>query len=248
MTGRGSLLEGLAPLPAVDFAVFGEVEVGRLSRVQKLTGSFLGRNWVTIPHVTHFDEVDITALEAARASLAHDGAKLSPLPFLVRAVVSALKAFPQFNASIDARNNAIVFKKYFHIGIATDTPQGLLVPVVRDADTKNLEELAGEISDLAERSRTKGLPIADMSGGCFTISSLGALGGTGFTPIINAPELAILGVSRARDVPVRGEKGELVWRRMLPLSLSYDHRAINGADAGRFIAHIAAQLGAPESL
>lgn len=248
MTDQPSLLHGLAPLPQVDFTAFGEVEVRPLPKMQRLTGAFLGRNWVTIPHVTHFDEVEIDALEAHRASLKLAGVRLSPLPFLVKAVVSALKAFPQFNASIDFAGCTISYKRYHHIGIATDTPAGLLVPVVRDCDAKDVATIGAEIVTLAERARAKGLPIADMSGGCFTISSLGSLGGTGFTPIINAPELAILGVSRAREVACRGEDGALVWRTMLPLSLSYDHRAINGADAGRFMAHLAGALADPAML
>lgn len=240
-----AIFKTLAPWPAVDFSAFGEVETVPLSKIQKLTGSFLGRNWLAIPHVTHNHDADITELEACRTSLgpAADGVKLTPLPFLVRAVVSALKAYPKFNASLDETGTNLVLKRYFHIGIATDTPNGLLVPVLRDCDRKGTRDIASEIARVAEQARTKGLPMAQMSGGCFTISSLGALGGTGFTPIINAPEVAILGVGRTRIIAQPGADGEsVVWRKVLPLSLSYDHRVNNGADAGRFLLHVEQSL------
>lgn len=238
----------LAPWPQVDFAAFGPVEAKPLSRIQKLVGSFLARNWVMIPHVTHFDEADITALDPVRRKLSEaTGAKLTPLAFLVKAAVSALRAYPQFNASLDGSGKTLVFKKYFHIGIAVDTPGGLLVPVIRDADRKSLPEIAAEIAEVSLLARTKGLPLERMSGGCFSISSLGSIGGTAFTPIINAPELAILGVSKAQQKPVNAG-GELQWRTMLPLSLSYDHRVINGADAARFCVHFAQALGDPDRL
>jgi len=238
----------LAPWPNIDFAAYGEVQSKPISRIQKLVGSFLSRNWVMIPHVTHNDEADITELDAMRAQLSADsGTKVTPLAFLVKAAVAALKAQPKFNASIDATGHNLVFKKYFHIGIAVDTPGGLLVPVIRDADKKNVVEVAKEIAEVSQMARTKGLPMDRMSGGCFSISSLGSIGGTSFTPIINAPELAIMGVSKSYDKPVKHD-GELAWRSMLPLSLSYDHRIINGADAARFCVAFAGALSNPAQL
>ncbi len=207
-----------------------------------LVGSFLARNWVMIPHVTHQEEADISGLDAARAALTEQsGVKITPLAFMVKAAVAALEAHPQFNASLDATGRTLVRKKYFHIGIAVDTPGGLLVPVIRDADRKTLAEIASEISEVSTLARTKGLPLDRMSGGCFTLSSLGSIGGTGFTPIINAPELAIMGITRAFQKPVNVD-GALEWRTMLPLSLSYDHRVINGADAARFCVTFARTL------
>ncbi len=224
----------LAPWPAVDFAAFGPVETKPLSRIQVLVGSFLARNWVMIPHVTHHEEADITGLDAVRAQLSErTGVKMTPLAFMVKAAVAALQAHPQFNASLDATGRNLVRKKYFHIGIAVDTPGGLLVPVIREADRKTVAEIAAEIAAVSAQARSKGLPLDRMSGGCFTLSSLGSIGGTAFTPIINAPELAVMGITRAFQKPVNAD-GALVWRTMLPLSLSYDHRVINGADAARF--------------
>lgn len=232
----------LAPWPQVDFSAFGPVEAKPLSRIQVLVGSFLARNWVMIPHVTHQEEADISGLDAARAALTEQsGVKITPLAFMVKAAVAALEAHPQFNASLDATGRTLVRKKYFHIGIAVDTPGGLLVPVIRDADRKTLAEIASEISEVSTLARTKGLPLDRMSGGCFTLSSLGSIGGTGFTPIINAPELAIMGITRAFQKPVNVD-GALEWRTMLPLSLSYDHRVINGADAARFCVTFARTL------
>ncbi len=232
----------LAPWPSVDFSSFGPVETKPLSRIQVLVGGFLARNWVMIPHVTHHEEADITGLDATRRALAEQsGCKITPLAFMVKAAVTALQAHPQFNASLDGTGRTLVQKKYFHIGIAVDTPNGLLVPVIRDADVKSVPEIAAEISAVSELARTKGLPLARMSGGCFTLSSLGSIGGTGFTPIINAPELAIMGITRAFEKPVNVD-GALQWRTMLPLSLSYDHRVINGADAARFCVTFAAAL------
>ncbi len=232
----------LAPWPVVDFSSFGPVETKPLSRIQMLVGGFLARNWVMIPHVTHQEEADITGLDAVRKALAEQsGCKITPLAFMVKAAVAALVAHPQFNASLDATGRTLVWKKYFHIGIAVDTPNGLLVPVIRDADLKSIAEIATEIADVSALARTKGLPLARMSGGCFTLSSLGSIGGTGFTPIINAPELAIMGITRAFEKPVK-VNGALEWRTMLPLSLSYDHRVINGADAARFCVTFAATL------
>jgi pyruvate dehydrogenase E2 component (dihydrolipoamide acetyltransferase) len=224
----------LSPWPEIDFAAFGPVETRPLSRIQALVGSYLSRNWVMIPHVTHHDDVDITALDAARARvLARTGTKVTALAFLIKAAAAALKRHPQFNASLDREGRNLVLKKYFHIGVAVETPHGLLVPVIRDVDRKDIAEIGSELVQVSVLARKTGLPMDRMSGGCFTISSLGSLGGTGFTPIINAPEVAILGVTRAVQKPVRIE-GTLAWRTMLPLSLSYDHRVINGADAARF--------------
>ncbi|EEA02659.1 Dihydrolipoyllysine-residue succinyltransferase [Burkholderia sp. H160] len=238
----------LAPWPTVDFAALGPVEVKPISRIQKMVASFLARNWVMIPHVTHHDEADITQLDSVRKRLsAEHGVKITPLAFLVKAAVAALKAQPKFNASIDASGKNIVYKQYFHIGFAVDTPTGLLVPVIRDADKKTLAEIAQEIAEVSQMARGRGLPMERMSGGCFSISSLGSIGGTSFTPIINAPEVAIIGISKSYDKPVKIE-GELAWRHMLPLSLSYDHRIINGADAARFCVDFGAALSDAESL
>jgi len=237
------LLEGLAPWPQGDFSAFGEVEVRKVGKIQRLVGSFLGRNWVAIPHVTHQDEADVTDLEERRkAHNAKGGAKLTIVPLLVKVLAEALKQFPQFNASLDTQAGELIFKKYVHIGVAVDTPGGLLVPVIRDCDTKSAAEIAAEVQALSEKARTKGLGMAEMSGGCITLTSLGHIGGTGFTPIVNAPEVAILGVTRARPVATPGPEGQVVWRQMLPLSLSYDHRVINGADAARFVRFVADRL------
>ena len=240
------LLEGLAPWPQVDFSEFGEIETAKLTRIQSLVGAFLGRNWVAIPHVTHHDDADITELEERRqAHNAKGGTKLTIVPLLVRALAAGLAAFPQFNASLDPESGSLVRKKYVHVGVAVDTPGGLLVPVIRDCDRKSLDEIATTIVALSEKARTKGLSLQEMAGGCITLTSLGHIGGTAFTPIINAPELAILGVTRARPVATPGPNGEVVWRQMLPLSLSYDHRVINGADAARFCRFIAERLADP---
>ena len=240
----------VAPWPEADFAEFGDIETRPVSRIQQLVGGFLGRNWVTIPHVTHQDEADVTALDACRKRLSasHPDVKVTPLILVIKAVVSALKHYPHFNASLDASGKNLIFKKYYHIGIAVDTPNGLLVPVIRDCDKKSVLELAREIAAVSAKARSKGLSMAEMSGGCFSISALGSIGGTAFTPIINAPEVAILGLTRTHEKPVRVEDGGLAWRSMLPLSLSYDHRVINGADAARFVRHVADALAAPDSL
>jgi pyruvate dehydrogenase E2 component (dihydrolipoamide acetyltransferase) len=243
--------DALPPWPAVDFAAFGEVEVKPLPRMRKIAAGFLARNWAMIPHVTHHDDADVTALEELRKRMnaAEPEAKLTILPFLARAAAAVLAEFPQFNASLDATSSSVVYKKYVHIGIAVDTPNGLLVPVVRDCDRRGVKDIAADVAALSERARTKGLPIGDMSGGCFTITSLGGIGGTYFTPIINAPEVAILGVCRARWVPQRSDRQEAIdWRLMLPLSLSYDHRLINGADAARFTRRFAEKLADPSTL
>jgi pyruvate dehydrogenase E2 component (dihydrolipoamide acetyltransferase) len=224
----------LPPWPQVDFSAYGPVESRPLSRTQKLVAGFMARNWMMIPHVTHHDEADITQLEETRKRLsAEQGIKLTLLAFLVKAAVKALQLNPGFNASLDGTGANLVLKKYFNIGIAVDTPNGLLVPVLRDADNKSLAQIATEIAEVSELARTKGLPFDRMSGGCFTISSLGSIGGTAFTPIINAPEVAIMGVAKSSEKPVK-VAGQLEWRTMLPLSLSYDHRVINGAAAARF--------------
>jgi pyruvate dehydrogenase E2 component (dihydrolipoamide acetyltransferase) len=228
---------GVAPMPEIDFAQWGEVEAKPLTKINKLTGQNLHRNWVTIPHVTQFDEADITDLEDFRKSMAAEykdkGIKITPLVFLMKAVVSALKEYPRFNASLDATSENLIFKKYFNVGIAVDTPDGLVVPVVRDVDRKSLVDLATELGEISQKARDKKLKTSDMQGGCFTISSLGGIGGTQFTPIINAPEVAILGVSRSKMQPVWNGK-EFEPRLILPLSISYDHRVIDGADGARF--------------
>jgi len=240
------LVTGLAPWPTIDFSAFGEVEQRPLSKIQKFVASFLGRNWVAIPHVTHQDEADISALEERRkAHNATGGTKLTAVPLLVKALADGLAAFPQFNASLDPASGMLTIKKYVHVGVAVDTPGGLLVPVIRDCDRKSATQIAEEIAALSDKAKTKGLSMAEMSGGCITLTSLGHIGGTGFTPIVNAPEVAILGVTRARPVPVPAPDGGIEWRQMLPLSLSYDHRVINGADAARFCRFIAERLASP---
>ena len=235
----------LPRVPQVDFAAFGPVERRPLSRIQKISGPRLHASWVNVPHVTQFDEADITEMEATRARLKDEattrGIKLTPLAFVVRACVLALQAYPQFGASLDADAGELVIKKYVHIGFAADTPNGLVVPVVRDADRKDVFELARDLASLSEKARTGKLTAAEMQGGVFTISSLGGIGGTAFTPIINAPEVAILGVSRSAHRPVY-ENGAFVPRLILPLSLSYDHRVIDGAAAVRFTTFLAKAL------
>jgi pyruvate dehydrogenase E2 component (dihydrolipoamide acetyltransferase) len=235
----------LPRVPVVDFAAYGEVERRPLGRIKKIAGPRLHASWVNIPHVTQFDEADITAMEEARKRLKDDaaarGVKLTPLAFVMRACVQALQEFPHFAASLDAEAGELVMKKYLHVGFAADTPNGLVVPVVRDADRKDVFELARELATLSEKARAGKLAAAEMQGGCFTISSLGGIGGTAFTPIINAPEVAILGVSRAAHKPVYVD-GQFVPRLMLPLSLSYDHRVIDGADAARYTGFLAKAL------
>jgi len=236
---------GLPRVPTVDFAAFGPVERQPLSRIQKISGPRLHASWVNLPHVTQFDEADITEMEVTRGKLKDEatarGIKLTPLAFVMRACVQALQAFPHFGASLDADAGELVMKKYVHVGFAADTPNGLVVPVVRDADRKDVFELARELAALSEKARAGKLAAAEMQGGVFTISSLGGIGGTAFTPIINAPEVAILGVSRASHRPMY-ENGAFVPRLMLPLSLSYDHRVIDGADAVRFTSFLAKAL------
>lgn len=241
--GSGAGLD-LLPWPKVDFAKFGPIDPKPLSRIKKISGANLHRNWVMIPHVTNNDEADITELEALRVQLNKEnekaGIKFTMLAFVIKAVVAALKKFPTFNASLDGDN--LVFKQYYNIGFAADTPNGLVVPVIRDADKKGLVEIAKEMADLSKAAREGKLKPDQMQGGCFSISSLGGIGGTNFTPIINAPEVAILGLSRGAMKPVWDGK-QFVPRLILPLSLSYDHRVIDGAEAARFNAYLAAALG-----
>lgn len=233
--GTGGL--SVEPMPEIDFSQFGDIETQPLSKINKLTGKFLHRNWVNIPHVTQFDEIDITDLEAFRKDLNEEhkdqNIKVTMVAFLVKAMASALKEFPRFNASLDASGENLIMKKYINIGVAMDTPAGLVVPVIRDVECKSLLQIAQEVVDTSVKARDKKLTPSDMSGGCISISSLGGIGGTAFTPIVNAPEVAILGVSRAAMKPVY-QDGEFVPRLMMPISLSYDHRVIDGAAGARF--------------
>jgi pyruvate dehydrogenase E2 component (dihydrolipoamide acetyltransferase) len=242
-TAGGGL--GVAPMPEIDFSQWGEVEIQPLTKINKLTGQNLHRNWVTIPHVTQFDEADITDLEAFRKSMVDEykdkGIKITMLAFLMKAVVSGLKEFPRFNSSLDATGENLIHKKYYNVGIAVDTPAGLVVPVVQDVDRKSLVDLAAELGEISKKARDKKLKPSDMQGGCITISSLGGIGGTKFTPIVNAPDVAILGVSRAKMTPVWNGK-EFEPRLILPLSLSYDHRVIDGADGARFTSFLSRVL------
>ncbi|MBH1593582.1 dihydrolipoyllysine-residue acetyltransferase [Stenotrophomonas maltophilia] len=235
----------LLPWPKVDFGKFGETEVQPLSRIKKISGANLARNWAMIPHVTQFDQADITDLEALRVALNKEnekaGIKLTMLAFLIKASAAALKKFPEFNASLDASGENLTLKKYFNIGFAADTPNGLVVPVIRDVDKKGVVQIAQETGELAKKARDGKLGPADMSGGCFSISSLGGIGGTAFTPIVNAPEVAILGVSKSSIQPVWNGK-EFAPKLLLPLSLSYDHRVIDGALAARFTTYLSQVL------
>jgi len=241
----GALPFNLPAWPEVDFAKFGPIESKALSRIQKLSGPYLHRNWISIPHVTQFDEADITDLEAFRKAQTVEtekkGFKLTMLAFMIKACVTALKQFPQFNSSLDKSGENLIVKKYYHIGVAVDTPGGLVVPVVRDADRKGVFDIAHELGDISKLARDGKLKPGDLQGGTFSISSLGGIGGTAFTPIINAPEVAILGVSRSTTRPVWTGK-EFAPRLMLPLSLSYDHRVIDGATAARFSAFLVSVL------
>ena len=243
--GGGGLGVNLPPMQPVDFSKFGPVTTQPLSRIKKLSGGFLHRNWVSIPHVTQHDEADITELEAFRKTQSEEakksGIKFTMLGFLMKAAVVALKQFPEFNASLSPDGESLVLKDYFHIGVAVDTPAGLVVPVIRDVDKKGLLEIAKELGDLSVRMRNGKISPADLQGGCFSISSLGGIGGTFFTPIINAPEVAILGVGKAVMKPVWNGK-EFVPRLMLPLSLSYDHRVIDGALGARFSTYLTTVL------
>ncbi|WP_058569632.1 dihydrolipoyllysine-residue acetyltransferase [Xylella fastidiosa] len=244
VTTNGGL--NLLPWPNVDFSKFGEIETQPLSRIKKISGANLARNWAMIPHVTQFDQADITELEALRVQINKEnaasnkngtGIKLTVLAFLIKASAAALKKFPTFNASLDATGETLTLKKYFHIGFAADTPNGLVVPVIRNVDQKGIVEIAQETSDLAKKARDGKLTPADMSGGCFSISSLGGIGGTAFTPIINAPEVAILGVSKSLIQPI-WDGTQFAPKMLLPLSLSYDHRVIDGALAAHFTTYL----------
>ena len=248
--GGGSGGSGLPSAPVVDFNQFGQTEIKPLTKIKKLTAINLHRNWVLIPHVTQFEESDITEMDIFRKSqqerLEKEGIKLTPLIFIMKAVVACLKTFPQFNSSLDPSGENLILKKYFHIGVAVDTPDGLVVPVIKDVDKKSLVDLAKELAEISVKARNKQLLPKDMQGSCFTISSLGGIGGTAFTPIVNMPDVAILGVSKAQIKPVyqKNEKGqgEFLPRLMLPLSLSYDHRVIDGAEGARFIVQLSKYL------
>jgi len=241
----------LPKIAEVDFAKFGAVEVKPLSRIQRISGARLQASWINVPHVTQHEDADITDLDIARVALkakaTQEGVRLTPLAFIIKACIAALKEFPRFNASIDASGENLVFKKYFHIGFAADTPNGLVVPVIRDADRGNLFDIARALAALSEKARAGKLTAAEMQGGSFTISSLGGIGGTAFTPIINAPEVAILGVSRSSFKPVYRD-GAFVPRLLLPLSLSYDHRVIDGASGARFITYLSECLADVKTL
>jgi len=243
--GEGALPFALPPAPQVDFAKFGPVKLQALTRIRKLSAGHLHRNWLGIPHVTQHDEADITELEAFRKQRAEEvkkqGIRFTPLVFLLKASVLALKHYPQFNASLAPDGENLVLKEYFHIGVAVDTPQGLVVPVLRDVDKKSLLDLAKELAEISARMRDGKIHPADLQGGCFSISSLGGIGGTTFTPIINAPEVAILGVSKAQIKPVWDGK-QFAPRLLMPLSLSYDHRVIDGAQGARFLSYLSGTL------
>ena len=233
--------QGIPPIPAIDFAQFGEIETVKLSKIQKLTASNMQRNWLNVPHVTHFDDADITELEEFRQSLKREGEKrgirVTPVAFLIKAIGASLQANPEFNRSLAADGDSYIQKHYINVGMAVDTPRGLVVPVIKDVNEKGIWEISADIAALAGLAREGKLKASDMRGGCFTLSSLGAIGGTGFTPIVNAPESGILGVSKSQMKPV-WYGHEFVPRLLLPLCLSYDHRLINGADAGRFMTHL----------
>jgi pyruvate dehydrogenase E2 component (dihydrolipoamide acetyltransferase) len=235
----------LPKVPVVDFAQFGPVEVKPLTRIQKISGPRLHASWVNLPHITQFDQADITDLEEQRKALKAraeaEGVKLTPLAFILRACVLALKQFPRFNASLDEKGENLVYKQYFHLGFAADTPNGLMVPVIRNADRMDVFALARALAELSDKARKGKLAGTEMQGGCFTVSSLGGIGGTAFTPIINAPEVAILGVSKSSFQPVY-QNGAFVPRLMLPLSLSYDHRVIDGAEGARFVTALSQAL------
>jgi pyruvate dehydrogenase E2 component (dihydrolipoamide acetyltransferase) len=237
---------GIPPIPPVDFTKFGDIETKPLTKIKRLTGVNLSRNWLNVPHVTHHDEADITETEAFRKSLAEEGKKreirITMLSFLLKACAAALREFPTVNASLDPSGENLILKKYIHIGVAVDTPDGLVVPVIRDVDKKNIYALSADLGEYSAKARAKKLMPGEMQGACFTISSLGGIGGTAFTPIVNAPEVSILGVTRSRMTPTWDGK-QFVPRLMLPLSLSYDHRVIDGAEAARFVSYLVRVLG-----
>lgn len=243
-SGGGSF--AFPEMPHIDFTKFGTIETRALSRIKKLSGNNLARNWMMIPHVTQHDDADITETEAFRVStnedLAKSGTKVTMLAFLIKAGVAALKKFPEFNSSLEPGGENLVLKKYYHIGFAADTPNGLVVPVIRNADQKSIVDIAKEMTELAGKARDGKLSPTEMQGGCFSISSLGGIGGTYFTPIINAPEVAILGVSKSKMQPVWNGK-EFAPRLILPMSLSYDHRVVDGASAARFTSYLASVMG-----
>ncbi|MFK8050500.1 MAG: dihydrolipoyllysine-residue acetyltransferase [Halioglobus sp.] len=248
MSGVGPAVSGgagIPQVPEVDFSAFGPVEVEPRSKMAKLTAANMQRNWLNVPHVTQFDNADITDMEAFRAEMKAEGekrgVKLTPLPFMLKACAVALRDNPKFCASLSADSQSLVYKHYIHIGMAVDTPAGLLVPIIRDVDKKTIWELAAEVVELAGKARDRKLKPAEMQGGCFTVSSLGNIGGTGFTPIVNAPEVGILGVSKASIQPV-WDGAEFQPRKLLPLALSYDHRVINGGDAGKFFTQLVSLL------
>ena len=237
---------GIPPMPSIDFSQFGDIEEQKLSKIKRLTGQNLSRVWLNLPMVTYHDEADITEMEAFRVELnaekAKDDVKLTGLIFIIKALVAAMEQFPQFNASLSADGEKLILKKYFNIGIAVDTPNGLVVPVLRDVNRKGINALSAELAEKSNKARLGKLMPADMQGGCITISSLGGIGGTAFTPIVNAPEVAILGVTRAKMQPIWNGK-EFVPRLMLPLDLTYDHRVIDGAEGARFMAVVKQYLG-----
>jgi pyruvate dehydrogenase E2 component (dihydrolipoamide acetyltransferase) len=241
----------LPKVPVVDFALFGAIEIKPLSRIQRISGARLQASWINLPHVTQHEDADITDLEAVRAALkskaSQEGVKLTPLAFIIKACLLALQEFPRFNSSLDASGENLVFKKYFNIGFAADTPNGLVVPVIANADQLDIYGIARVLAGMSEKARAGKLKNTEMQGGTFTISSLGGIGGTAFTPIINAPEVAILGVSKSSQKPVY-DKGAFLPRLMLPLSLSYDHRVIDGAEAARFVVYLAKVLGDVKAL
>jgi pyruvate dehydrogenase E2 component (dihydrolipoamide acetyltransferase) len=251
LTTPAAPASGLPKVPEVDFAKYGAVDIQPLSRIQRISGARLQASWINLPHVTQYDDADITDLEIARVALkakaSQEGVKLTPLAFIVKACVVALKEFPRFNASLDGTGENLVFKKYLNIGFAADTPNGLVVPVLRDADRGNVFEIARALAELSEKARAGKLKAAEMQGGSFTISSLGGIGGTAFTPIINAPEVAILGVAKSSQKPVF-DRGTFIPRLMLPLCLSYDHRVIDGAEAARFIVFLSKTLSDVKAL
>ena len=244
-------ISSLPKVPVVDFALFGAIEVKPLSRIQRISGSRLQASWINLPHVTQHEDADITELEAVRVALkskaSDEGVRLTPLAFIVKACILALQEFPRFNSSLDAAGENLILKKYFNIGFAADTPNGLVVPVIANADRLNVYEIARALAAMSEKARAGKLKNTEMQGGSFTISSLGGIGGTAFTPIINAPEVAILGVSKSSLKPVY-DRGAFLPRLMLPLSLSYDHRVIDGAEAARFVVHLAKVLGDTKAL
>jgi pyruvate dehydrogenase E2 component (dihydrolipoamide acetyltransferase) len=244
--GTGNGLSTL-PMPVIDFSQFGAIETKAMSRIKKLSGANLHRNWVTAPHVTQFDEADITDLEDFRKSMLAEaekrGVKLTMLAFLIKAVVNALRTYPNFNASLSPEGDSLILKQYYNIGFACDTPDGLVVPVVRDVNQKDVMDIARDLAELSGKARERKLKVEEMQGGCFTISSLGGIGGTMFTPIINCPEVAILGVSRSSMQPVYNKTTKAFEPRLiLPMSLSYDHRVIDGADGARFTSHLRMML------